>query len=133
MKSARRRFAAVNKRKQGQFVSALIGKPFVAWRWLKRSATGVEIFSTHMHRLMNVAEIVSQQNNGHRFRDLPIVGFRHVIFQNANTERYHVDDVEIRTPYFSGGIMLVTKDGNIREMEVMMGYGAVLWVGCHKL
>jgi DNA-binding MltR family transcriptional regulator len=105
---------------QRQAVSALVferGGDFIRVYWM---AILIEKLGADVERLMNIADKMRQQNQGNRFRDLTIVIFRHLAFENADAVGNHVDDVPFRAADFSVSVLLRIRHRHIRVVIPVM-------------
>ena len=69
---------------------------------------------------MYVAEVVCQEDHCYSLRDFAIVRFRLFAFENADTERNHVYDIEFISAHFAVVVLLVAEYRDICEMKLIM-------------
>ena len=53
----------------------------------------IEVGRTDVQRLMNISDVMGQENDGNRLRDLPLVLFGDSPLQHIDAERNHVHDI----------------------------------------
>src|SRR4051812_11671080 len=120
---------ALDQCEQGELVPSLIREPRVVGRRLKGIPVGVEVFSAHVERLVDVPQIVRQEDDCDRPGDSAIVGLGHLALQDANAERDQMDDVEFRPPDLPIAILLISGYRDVRKVKLMMRGVAAAWIG----
>src|SRR5205085_8764202 len=81
--SSRFRFT-LDKRIQSEFATSLICETFVGFCRLKWRSAGVEVFSANVERLVDVAQIMREENNGDGFGNGSAIGLWLLALQHAN-------------------------------------------------
>ena len=129
MKLSSRLLLALDQREQGELVPSLIRESRVVGGRLKGIPIRVEIFSPHVERLVDVPQIMGQEDDRDRLGDSAIVGLGLLAFQDANTKRDHMDDVEVRPPHLPVGVLLVSEHRDVRIVKIMMRGVAAARIG----
>src|ERR1044072_7060701 len=73
---------------------------------LEHLALFIKEICADVQRLMNVAQVVREQNDRYRFGDSFIVRRRYLTFQDLDTERDHMHDIEAFATDGAGSVLL---------------------------